>query len=165
MSDSEEQLLQLPDLSRDEIYVVYGVSRLRMGYGYRVAKLLQHRGFTFFVAHPITERIGPWYTIKHVTSLDRIPDAAIICSPPDSAMGIFSELSEAGVPRAYAWKGSVTEPALMYARSEGLDVVVDCPLLHMPRAGFPHNLHRGWMRHFGRNGSSDGHAGPPAMAP
>ena len=165
MRDSKEQPLQLPDLSPEGVYVVYGVSRLRMGYGYRVARCLERRGFTFFVAHPVTERIGPWYTIKHVSSLDRVPDAAIICSPPDSAMAIFTELAEAGVNRAYAWQGSITEPALMYARSAGVEVVVDCPLLHVPGMGFPHSLHRGWMRFFGGNGASKGHPEPPAMAP
>jgi predicted CoA-binding protein len=165
LGDTKEPQLQLPDLSREEIYVVYGVSRLRMGYGYRVAKTLEQRGFTIYVAHPVTERIGPWHPIRSVSSLDPVPDAAIICSPPESAVSIFTELAEAGVIRAYAWKGSVSESALMYARRRGIEVVADCPLLHVPKAGFPHNLHRGWIRLSGGNGASNGHPGPPAMAP
>ena len=137
------------DLSVDELYLLYGVSRHRRGFGYRVAVELERRGFTFFIVHPEAEQIDRWQPIRSLTQLSQTPHAAILCSPAAESGRILAELDKTGVRRVFASWGSLDQAGYAVAAERGLDVCEDCPLLHMKGLGFPHNLHRGivrWMR-------------------
>ena len=137
------------ELSKDLVYVIYGVSRSEKGFGYQVAEALSSRGFTIFVIHPDSDQIGSWYTKRHVTELHPRPDVALLCNPPEASRAILAELHEAGVKQVVAWKDSIDTEGLEYARANKMDLWADCPLLHVKGLGFPHNLHKGLKELFG----------------
>lgn len=137
------------ELSRDLVYVIYGVSRSEKGFGYQVAEAMSKRGFTIFVIHPDSDRIGPWYTKRHVTELHPRPDVALLCSPAEASAGILAELHEAGVKQVVAWKDSIDEAGVEFAKKQKMALWADCPLLHVKGMGFPHNLHKGFKELFG----------------
>jgi predicted CoA-binding protein len=137
------------ELSRDLVYVIYGVSRSERGFGYQVAEAMSKRGFTIFVIHPDSDQIGPWYTKRHVTELHPKPDVALLCSPAGSSADILAELHEAGVKQVVAWKDSIDDAGMAFARKHRIELWADCPLLHVKGIGFPHNLHRGLHQLFG----------------
>lgn len=137
------------ELSKDEVYVIYGVSRSGKGFGYQVAEALSKRGFTIFVIHPDSDLVGPWYTRRHVSELHPAPNVAVLCSPAEASSTILAELHSAGVKRVVAWKDSIDEDGMQFARSNGMELWADCPLLHVKGLGFPHNLHKGLKELFG----------------
>jgi predicted CoA-binding protein len=137
------------ELSKDLVYVIYGVSRSEKGFGYQVAEALSKRGFTIFVIHPDSDQIGHWHTKRHVTELHPRPDVALLCSPAEASGEILAELHEAGVKQVVAWKDSIDEAGIEYARLNKMELWADCPLLHVKGLGFPHNLHKGLRELFG----------------
>jgi predicted CoA-binding protein len=141
---------EIPDLSRDLQYVLYGVSRKRRGFGYQVARTLDRKGFTFFIVHPETDAIDPWSPVRHVQDLPQTPDAAILCSPPEESRRILEELHRHGVTRVYAARGSVDDAGRAFAAGHDFSLWDECPLLHVQGLGFPHNLHRWLAALFGR---------------
>ena len=143
---AKPQVCSHTDLSGRETCVVYGVSRRGRGFGFLVAKQLEKRGFTFGIVHPEAEHIGGWIPARHVKELTSLPDVAILCSPPARSGEILTELAEAGLRRVYASWGSMDQNGRDVARERGLEICEDCPLLHIDGLGFPHNLHRRWVR-------------------
>lgn len=130
------------DLSRDETYLLYGVSRSRKGIGFSVADKLEQRGYTFFIAHPEAESIECWTPVRHASEIPEPADAAILCTPKEQCRQILEELNSAGVKRVYAAPGAIDDIGRNYARDHGMTLSERCPLLHVPGLGFPHNLHR-----------------------
>ena len=135
--------------SRELAYVIYGVSRSKRGFGYQVAESMLKRGYSVSIIHPNTDRIGPWVTKHHVSEVEPRPDVAILCSPKSESRSILSELYEAGVSEVLAWKGSVDQAGVEFARQRNMYLQADCPLLHMKGLGFPHNFHRCLRELFG----------------
>jgi len=131
-----------PDLSKDESYVLLGVRRDKKGFGNTVAQTLEARGYTFFVVHPEANQVGSWAAVPRLRELPGKPDAAILCTPAENARQILESLNLAGIRRVYAALGSVDEVGRVYAHDHGMDLYVECPLLHVTGLGFPHNLHR-----------------------
>lgn len=149
MNARQAQQANPEELSRDLVYVIYGVSRREKGFGYQVAEAMSERGFTLFVIHPEADRVGPWYTKRHATDLHPRPDVALMCSPAAASEGILSELRQAGVTQVVAWKDSIDDAGMEYAKKHGMSLWADCPLLHVKGMGFPHNLHKGLRDLFG----------------
>lgn len=130
------------DLSRDEIYILYGVRRTMKGFGYSVADKLDRRGYSVFIAHPEAEHIDRFTPVRRAGDVPETPDAAILCTPKDQSRRILEEIREAGIQRVYATPGSIDELGRNYARDHDLSIHEGCPLLKIPGLGFPHNLHR-----------------------
>jgi predicted CoA-binding protein len=141
--------MKTPDLSRDETYALLGVKRDGSGFGQRVAEALEARGYTFFVIHPDAEQVGSWTAVPSIRDLPDPPDAAILCTPRESARPILESLNHAGIKRVYAAPGSIDDPARIFAHDHGMSLYANCPLLHVGGLGFPHNLHRRIASFFG----------------
>ena len=139
-----------PDLSLDETYVLYGVRRDRRGFGHAVAEKLESKGYSFFLVHPAATQIGPWAPVASVRELPVTPDAAILCTPGEECRAILEQLLGAQVVRVYAAPGATNDLGRSYARDHGMNLYEECPLLHLPGLGFPHNLHRKVLSLFGR---------------
>jgi predicted CoA-binding protein len=134
--------MKIPDLSKDETYVLLGVKRDGKGFGQSVARTLAARGYTFFVVHPEANQIGSWTAVHHPSDLPQTPDAAILCTPPANSRQVLESLNRSGVRKVYAAPGSVDDVGRVYAHEHGMDLYVQCPLLRVAGLGFPHNLHR-----------------------
>ena len=143
--------MDIPDLTPDENYVIYGVRRLRTGFGYAVARSLKKKRLSFYIVHPTAHWIGEWQPARNVNELPVVPDAAVLCSPKEQGEAILKELHDAGVRRVYAAPGSIDEKARTYATAHEMELYEECPLLHVSGLGFPHNLHRFLVRLFRRS--------------
>jgi predicted CoA-binding protein len=134
--------MKIPDLSRDSTYALLGVKRNGKGFGNTLARTLEARGYTFFVVHPEAGSVGDWTAVRHPAELPLTPDAAILCTPASRSRQVLESLHSAGIRRVYAVGGSVDDVGRVYAHDHGMDLFVQCPLLHVSGLGFPHNLHR-----------------------
>ena len=148
MAQESKASARLPDLSEDELYVLYGVSRKAKGFGFTVARALEKKGYTFFIVHPEVERIDEWYPIRRLADLTCKPNAALLCSPASESRRILEELHFAGVDKVYAAPGALDDAGRAFAADQEIRVCEECPLLHIHGLGFPHNLHRGILRLF-----------------
>jgi len=134
--------MKIPDLSKDSTYALLGVKRNGKGFGNTLARTLEARGYTFYVVHPEAASVGDWTAVRHPGELPRTPDAAILCTPASHSRQVLESLNSAGIRQVYAVGGSVDDVGRVYAHEHGMDLFVQCPLLHVAGLGFPHNLHR-----------------------
>lgn len=83
-------------------------------------------------------------TVRSLGEIDPRPDLAVVVLNPQAAQAAIDDAARAQQRRIWLVLNAASRENVSLASDLGMDVVVGCPLMYMPAAGFVHRLH-GWL--------------------
>jgi predicted CoA-binding protein len=130
----------------------YGLKRSGRGFADDIITAWQalNPGLHVTAVRPDGSALEGFTTVRSAGEVEGQADAAVIVLNPARSHAAIDDAAAAGIRRLWLVMNSASRENTEHARQLGLEVTVGCPLLFMPHTGFPHNLHRGLARLFGR---------------
>lgn len=130
----------------------YGLRRSGQGFANTVLDdWRQHTPDLEVIAvRPDGEALAGLQTVRSAADIEPSPDAAVVVLSSDHAHAAVDDVARAGLRHLWLVLNAASRENVALANELGLEVAGGCPLLFMPHTGFPHNLHRGLARLFGR---------------
>ena len=127
---------------------VAGVSRSSDTPANGIYKKLRDRGYAVYALTPNAETVEASRAYGSLAELPHAPEAVMVATHPDQALGIAQQCQEAGV--RYVWfhrsvdGGSYSAEADALCRSYGATVIPGgCPMMHLEPVDFAHRCMRG----------------------
>ncbi len=133
---------------------VIGASRDPKKYGGTVLAELLKRGYDAIPVNPHGGQIQERESYKSVKDIPGGVEAAIAVVGPNAQEQVVLDAAEAGVKtlwiHEHVMKGVSNPRAIYLCEEKSINCIVGfCPLMFIPNAGFPHNIHRMIMKLFG----------------
>jgi predicted CoA-binding protein len=144
----------IDDFYKEKKIAVIGASRSKSKYGGGVFKDLLARDYVAIPVNPNAEEIQGKKCYKSIKDVPKGVKNAIVVVPAGEQEKVVLEAAEAGMKtlwlHEHIMKGVSNPKAVYLCEDKGMDCIVGfCPLMFMPKSGFPHNLHRGILKLFG----------------
>src|SRR5262245_20063044 len=135
-----------------------GVSRNPRDFSRQLFRDWRARGYELVPVRPETREIDGVPCYGRVQDVPGGVDAAFLITPPSATEAVVANCAEAGVRQVWmhrgAGTGAVSAQAVGACRARGMAVIPGaCPYMFLPRAGWVHALHGGWLRLIGRKPS------------
>jgi len=141
----------IDDFLAQKTLALVGVSRDGKGFGNAVRKELAAKGYTLLLVHPEADAIEGTRCARSVRDVADRVGGVILVTPPAATAKLVREVAEAGIGRVWIQQGAESDEAIRYCEQHGVKVVHhQCVLMFSEPAAFPHRLHRGLLRLFGR---------------
>ena len=136
-------------LSPEKRYAVFGVSLQNKNLGFNILRFMRESGYSVVGINPgASEENDICPGIKPIKEL---PDTAIISVAPGKAVRAVSECINAGIRDIWMQPGTINAGVKQALNDSLADIYTGrCLVLYLDSAGFPHNLHRGLLRLFGK---------------
>ncbi len=132
-------------------FAVVGVSNNKYKFGSTLLKELLKRNYSVY---PVNAKGGEYEGIKGYTCLKEIPakpEAVVVSVKPEKALQVLEEAVELGITHIWLQQGSESPAAIEYAAKKKLNLIHGfCLIMFLNDIGFPHNLHRGIAKLFGK---------------
>ncbi len=133
-------------LARHRIAMV-GVSRDPASFNTKLFDEFCRRGYDMVPVNPKATLIGPRACFGRVQDIQPPVEAVLLMTVPEVTEAAVRDCAEAGVTCVWMYQaggqGAVSERAVEFCREHGIQVVEgECPLMFLPRTGFPHRVHR-----------------------
>jgi len=144
----------IDDFYAQKKIAVVGASRQKNKYGGGVLKELLTRDYEAIPVNPNADEIQGQKCYRSLKDLPKGVKNAIVVVPAEEQEKVIKEASEAGLKTVWLhehiMKGVTNPRAIYLCEEKGMDCIAGfCPLMFMPKSGFPHNLHRGILKLFG----------------
>lgn len=123
-------------------YAVLGMSRKKKNFGWAVYDSLLKTGVKVYPVHPDGGNVRGVEFYRSVRDLPEEVDSAIICFDTGKSGRVLDDLEESGIKNIWFQHGSYDQSILNEARERNMQVRTGCAIMYIPRAGFPHRLHR-----------------------
>jgi len=141
----------IDDFLAQKTLALVGVSRNGGGFGNMVRKELSSKGYTVLLVHPEVSTIDGQPCALSIKDVAGRVGGVVCVTPPAVTTRVVAEAVEAGVRRVWMQQGAASPEAITYCETQGLAAVHgECILMFAEPAAFPHRLHRGIVRFFGR---------------
>ncbi len=130
---------------------VIGASRDEKTYsGMLFAELLKH-GYDAIPVNPNAGEIAGRKAVKSVGEIQPTPERALILLPEDKTEQAVIDCADAGIKKVWLHRhvgGGVSDTrAIFRAEERGLQLITGfCMFMFLPRTGFVHKLHGGFMK-------------------
>ena len=133
---------------------VIGASRAKMKYGALLFRYLKNKGFDAVPVNPNADEISGVKAFKRIQDVEPKAEAAIAVVPPSQQEQVVSDCAEAGIKdlwlHEHVMKGVSNPKAIALCGQKGVNCIVGfCPMMFVPKTGFPHNFHKMIMGMFG----------------
>ncbi|MBD3168415.1 MAG: hypothetical protein GF307_02955 [candidate division Zixibacteria bacterium] len=135
-------------LSESAAYGVFGASLKGQNMGNLILDNLRKSGFTAFGINPKAKDDNNIY--KDIESLPETTQKAVIAVSGKYVQDVLRECIERKISDIWIQPGAVDEKELSGFPDEVNVYPGRCLLAHLQSAGFPHNLHRGLLKLFGK---------------
>jgi len=144
----------IDDFYNENKIAVIGASRSKKKYGGGVLKDLLDRNYDAIPINPHADEIQGRKCYKSIKDVPKGVKNAIVVVPAEEQEKVVVEAAEAGMKslwlHEHIMKGVSNPKAVYLCEEKGMHCIVGfCPLMFMPKSGFPHNVHRGILRLFG----------------
>lgn len=128
---------------------VAGVSRHPEGghSGNGVYRRLRDRGYEVFAVNPNADEVEGDRCYHSLRDIPGGVDAVLVATTPQAAEDVVRDCVDLGITRVWLHRGigpgSMSEPAVDYGRTKGIDVIPGgCPLMFDPAADPGHKMMR-----------------------
>jgi predicted CoA-binding protein len=130
----------------------YGLKQSGQGFGHDVLKgLTYHRpDLQVTAVHPAAETVTHLRVVRSAGAMTEPADCAVIVLKPADAHYAIDDAYQAGIEQVWLVMNAASPTNVEHAEALGLQVTKGCPLLFIEGLGFPHNLHRGLAKLFGK---------------
>jgi uncharacterized protein len=131
-------------------FAMVGVSRNQNDFSRKLFEAFCECGYDVAPVNPASTQIGNQRCHARVQD---VPDvkSALLMTPPKSTESVVRDCAEAGIELVWMYRavgsGAVSHPALDFCAARGIRVIEGyCPFMFLPDTGFPHNLHRFFLK-------------------
>ncbi len=143
----------IEDFYSNKMIAVIGASRKKSKFGGMLLKELLARNYEAIPVNPHAESIQGKNCFKTVKDIPEKIDVAIAVVPAQEQEKVVLESAEAGIKtlwlHEHIMKGVTNPKAVYLCEEKGLNCIVGfCPLMFLPKTGFPHNIHRTILKVF-----------------
>lgn len=127
---------------------VVGASPERGNFGAAVVRALRQHGTDVVVVHPSGRAVDDAPGRTDLASVEGDLDGVIVMVPAGAAAEVVGDCIARGVRSIWLFRGiggpgAVSDEALALCAEHGVEVIPGaCPLMFLPRAGWPHRVHR-----------------------
>lgn len=122
-----------------------GMARNPSEFSHHVYRALTGHGYQVIPVHPTMAETEGVPCYPQLAAITPPPEAALVMTATLTYADIARQCSAAGIRRVWFYHRASPE-TLDICREAGMEVVQgECPLMFLPRAGFPHKLH-GFIR-------------------
>ena len=132
-------------------FAVVGVSNNKHKFGSTLLKELIKRNNTVY---PVNAKGGKYEGVQRYPSLREIPvkpGSVVVSVKPEKVIPILEEAVDLGIMNIWLQQGSESPAALAFAAEKKLNRIHGyCLIMFLNDLGFPHNLHRGLAKLFGK---------------
>lgn len=130
---------------------VIGASANKKKFGYIVFAALCEKGINSIPVNPGQTEINGVKCIKDIADLPENVEAAVFITKPEITEKITKQICESGtIKHIWFQQGAESKAAVDMATKAGKNVVYNaCILMHVKPDGFPHNIHKFFMKLFG----------------
>ena len=144
----------IDDFYKNKKIAVIGASRNKTKYGGMLLKELLSKNYEAIPVNPNADSIQGHTCYKNIKDVPEDVEVAIAVVPPSQQEIIAIDASEAGIKtlwlHEHVMKGISNTRAVYQCEEKGVNCIVGyCPMMFLPGAGFPHNIHKGIMGLFG----------------
>lgn len=134
---------------------IVGVSRQDKDFSRAVFRAFTGRGYEAVPVNPAGGEVDGLRCVPRIADVRPPVEAALLLTPSKVTRDVVRECAEAGVRRIWLHRGggpgAVSDEAVALCRDRGLEVVDGaCPFMFLPDTGFPHRVHRFFVRLAGR---------------
>jgi predicted CoA-binding protein len=134
---------------------IVGVSRQDKDFSRAVFRAFTGRGYEAVPVNPAGGEVDGLRCVPRIADVQPPVEAALLLTPSKATKDVVQECAEAGVRRIWLHRGggpgAVSDEAVALCRDRGLEVVDGaCPFMFLPDTGFPHRVHRFFVRLAGR---------------
>ena len=129
---------------------VIGVSRSPRHFSRVLWRALLERGYDLVPVNPLLAEVDGRKCYASVSDVAPAVEGALIMTGAGAAEQVALDCARAGLRRVWFYraggKGAADDAAVSYCEREGMEVTLGCPLMFLPGAGFPHNVHHWFWR-------------------
>lgn len=144
----------IEDFYQNDKIAVIGASRDSKKYGHHLLRDLLAKDINAIPVNPNADEILNQKCFHNIKDINDGVTAAIAVVPAEAQEQVVLDAAEAGIKtlwiHEHVMKG-VSNPKVTYlCEQQGMQCIVGfCPFMFLPKAGFPHNIHKGIMNLFG----------------
>ncbi|MBN2083158.1 CoA-binding protein [bacterium] len=122
----------------------YGLKRTGKGFAAALLEELKNfrRDAAFIPVHPSAEWIGDLPAVRSAVEISPAADSAIIILSTEKTPKALEDVALAGIKHVWLVLEAFNDDTEQLALEHNMEPVSGCPLLFMPKIGFPHNVHR-----------------------
>ena len=116
--------------ARQPVWAVVGASNDRSKYGNRVYRTLRSAGYTVYAVNQRESQVEGDMAYSNLARLPQIPTVVNMVIPPQNALPVVQEAASLGVKALWFQPGAENPTAIQWAKTQGMDVIEDCILVH-----------------------------------
>lgn len=140
----------IDDFLAQKRIAVVGVSRQTRDFTRILFRTFLDKGYDAVPVNPQASELEGRACYGRVGDIPGGVDGALVMTPPPANHAVVEECIAAKVPRIWLYRavvnGAVSEDVVEMCDQAGVPVVAgECPMMFLPRTGFPHNVH-GYVR-------------------
>ncbi len=133
---------------------VVGVSHNPKDFTRSLFRELRKRGYDLAPVNPAVAEIDGIECVARLSDVRPPVEAVLLLTSPQVTGAVALECAQAGVESVWMYRasgaGAVNPEAVRFCKSKGIRVIAgECPFMFLPRAGFPHSLHRFFKKAIG----------------
>lgn len=117
------------DLAKMTCIAVFGATRDRSKFGYKVLMDLRNGGYLVYGINPNYREVEGVPCFPDIASLPQKPDLLIFVVPPSITERAVVEAHEAGIRKIWMQPGSESPEAIAFCLENGIDVVHDACIM------------------------------------
>jgi predicted CoA-binding protein len=112
---------------------------------------LKNKGFRLYPVNPNTDRIGDDACVPSVKDLKEEVNSLLVMTPPAQTDQVVREAFDKGIKNIWIQQGAESNEAVQFCMDNDMNVVhSECILMYTEPVGFPHSVHRFFMKLFGK---------------
>ncbi len=132
-------------------FAFVGVSRTPRQFANSAFREMRKAGYRLLPVHAEMETFEGLPCHRRLVDIREAVDGAIVMVAPERAEAVVEEAAAAGIKRIWFQQQGANQAAIAACARLGISAVHDqCILMFVPGTTFPHRLHRGILRFFGR---------------
>ncbi len=142
---------QIDEFLGQKTLAFVGISRSRGQFANSAFRELRRAGYRLFPVHPEMTTFEGVPCHRTLADLTEPVDGLVAMVAPERAEAVAREAAAAHIPRIWFQQQASSDAAVRACASLGVAEVHDqCILMFLAGTGFPHRMHRGFLRLFGR---------------
>jgi len=130
-------------------FAVLGISRNPKAFSRQAYAFMQTQGYQLYPVNPNMDSIDGQVCYPSLATVPEVR-AAIFFTPPRITEKLLVDCQNKGIKNVWFQQGSADLEVKQRANELRIDYQDSCVFLHHPEAGFPHNVHRFFVKVFSK---------------
>jgi predicted CoA-binding protein len=140
----------IDEFVKQHTLAIVGVSRSGKKFGNTILRELKTKGYKLYPVHPQADILEGEPCYSNLQALPEKVGGVIVVVQPAQTEKVVQEAHQAGIQRIWMQQGAESPTAIQYCQENGISTVYGrCIMMFSEPVGFPHSLHRWFVKAFG----------------